>query len=73
MISTYNVNVEAESPEDAANIGMALPIEKWTNPPTTYSVLKYAAAEPIGNDSIIYRSQKWGLDKNRWVQRKRHI
>jgi hypothetical protein len=25
MIKTYNINVEAESLEDAANIGMALP------------------------------------------------
>lgn len=72
VIKTFSLNVDAESLEDAANIGMALPIEKWTDLKVKYTRLKYVGREPKGTASVKYREQKWMRSRNRWVRRKLH-
>ena len=66
----YNITVEAESQEEAANIGMRFPIEEWTDLGTGSAILTYVTAEPKGISAVNYRRQKWSRSKDRWVRRK---
>lgn len=70
VIKTYNIAIEADSQEEAANIGMAIPIKKWIHPPDDSSILTDVQLEPIGNSVVKYKRQKWGKHKDRWVRRK---
>src|SRR3984957_3092489 len=65
----YNIIVEAENQEEAANVGMNYPIEKWTDNQTGSSALVYVKAEPKGHCTTKYRRQKWVRHRDYWVRR----
>ncbi len=66
----YTIKVDAESREDAANIGMKQPLEQWTDLRCNSTILQYVEIEPQGDAAVKYHRQKWGMSKGRWERRK---